>query len=55
MVRTPDDAHALTNWPDGGIITKFTITGWAKSEGARAHFHASSCLERMARMQAVPD
>jgi hypothetical protein len=38
IVRTPDDAHALTNWPNGGIITKFTVTCWAKSEGSQGAF-----------------
>jgi hypothetical protein len=38
MARTAGDAYALTNWPNGGIITKFTITGWAKSEGVQGAF-----------------
>ena len=38
IVRTPDANYALTNWPNNGIITNFTITCWAKSEGAQGAF-----------------
>ncbi|MBC8096606.1 MAG: hypothetical protein H7Y43_12425, partial [Akkermansiaceae bacterium] len=38
IVRTPDASYALTNWPNNGIITNFTITCWAKSEGAQGAF-----------------
>jgi hypothetical protein len=38
IVRTPDDSYALTHWPNNGIITNFTITCWAKSEGVQGAF-----------------
>ena len=31
IVRTPDVNHALTNWPNNGVITNFTLTCWAKA------------------------
>jgi hypothetical protein len=38
IIRTPDVSYALTNWPNDGIITNFTITCWAKSEGIQGAF-----------------
>lgn len=38
IARTPDVNYALTNWPNDGVITNFTITCWAKSEGVQGAF-----------------
>lgn len=38
IVRTPDASYALTNWPNNGVITNFTITCWSKFEGAQGAF-----------------
>ena len=38
IVRTPNTNYALTNWPNNGVITNFTLTCWAKENGTQGAF-----------------
>ena len=38
IVRTPDASYSLTNWPNDGLITNFTLTCWIKEQGSQGQF-----------------
>ena len=38
IIKSSGAESALTNWPNNGIITNFTLTCWAKQEGPQGAF-----------------